>query len=455
MPIEPFDISETLLALFYNRVILGTPLLKEPNATISGFYQFKETPMRKVIKEILEGMKVISGINTLRSLESFSEAEKNCYRNVKIIRDTTIDFLRHKESIELCAGGQEDFIEHLVPTIMNVGFCRELAYRFIFEYFRKTGQTNISLVISLQYPFPNINHTFVIIGTNVEEKVKGLGYTFNTFFQDKCSPQDILVDPLTGKFCEIADKQGLLQFIDEYRDVSYVNTIYSYHLKNILPQLINNESAILKLTRKVRCKFNADKFIIILRLYLQKEQENKVFCLIGNDTEEVLVIPDDLSALERIKNYFMSVGVCNATAIREVPSRTLSHLNTIGVMVQKSLSTKCLIINKIENIDLDLVIDNTKKKMAENICLPTEALNLLSVCNAQKASQVVPNTKVSLMTTRDNDFFIQASETSQQPTSFFYYPHRMINECLVLGCDAPAGSIIMPNGRTVVPSKQC
>ena len=265
-----------------------------------------------------------------------------------------------------------------------------------------------------------------------------------------------MIDPLTGKFCEIADRQGLQQFIDEYHDVPYVNTICSYHEKNTLQQLINNESAILELARKVRCKFNADKFSEILRLYLKKEQENKVFCLIGEHTEEFLVIPDNLSELDRIKNYVIRAGICNATEIKEVPSKTLSNLDGFRVILQKSSSTKCLIIHKIENIDLDLVINNMKQQIEESICLHTESLNSLSIHNVQELSQSALNTNASLMATHDNGTVNQSSEGSislQQPMSFFHYPHRMINGRLVLGCDAPAGSIVAQNGMTVVPSK--
>lgn len=40
----------------------------------------------------------------------------------------------------------------------------------------------------------------------------------------------------------------------------------------------------------------------------------------------------------------------------------------------------------------------------------------------------------------------------QQPLSFFYHPHRMIDGCLVQGCDAPPSSIVDLEGRTVAPS---
>ena len=102
--------------------------------------------MREVIQEILESMKEISGVNALRSMQSFSETEKNTAQNVRVIRNTTVDFFRSDKNNKLPVGEQDDFIEHLVPTIMKVGFCGELAYRFILEYFRKTGQTNISCI---------------------------------------------------------------------------------------------------------------------------------------------------------------------------------------------------------------------------------------------------------------------------------------------------------------------
>ena len=52
----------------------------------------------------------------------------------------------------------------------------------------------------------------------------------------------------------------------------------------------------------------------------------------------------------------------------------------------------------------------------------------------------------------DKVIFNQIAETGislQQPASFFYHPHRMIDERLVLGCDAPPGSVIDLDGRTV------
>lgn len=47
---------------------------------------------------------------------------------------------------------------------------------------------------------------------------------------------------------------------------------------------------------------------------------------------------------------------------------------------------------------------------------------------------------------------ITETKASKQPASFFYHPHQMIDGRLVLGCDAPPGSII-EDGRIIVPKR--
>lgn len=365
--------------------------------------------MQEVIQEILDSMKEITGINALRSRQSLSETEKKCSDNVPIIRAIISDLLKHDGSIKTSIGDYHDCIMHLVPARMNVGFCGEVAYQFIFEYFRKTGQKNISFVVSLKYSDPSINHTFVIIGTDLEQKLNGLGYGFETFFQDKCSQQDILVDPLTGQFFKIEDKKHLRTFINEYQRVSYVNTIRSYHSNNVLQQLINHDSKISEWVIRTRFKLNVDKLSEILRLYLKKGQDNKIFYIIDGSLNKLLIIPDDLKELARIKNYFIDIGICNTTEIEEIPPINLPNIEHLNVILQRNTCEKCLIIKKIEPLELDLIIHHMKQK-------------------------------------------IEASIFLTKPISFFAHPHRMINDRLLLGCDAPIGSVVDQNDRTVVPS---
>ena len=343
--------------------------------------------MQTVIQQILADMQHITGMNALCFADKrLSVKQVKCYDKINTIRSVISDLL-HEEvaETEVKIAGYEDFMASLLPTYLHVGFCGEFAYRFMWEYFAKTGQTNVSLVLLTGTHSAHINHCFVIIGSHLESKLARTGCFMPSFIEQMCSPDDVLVDPLTRLSCRITDEQAIQQFSNAYQQLPYIGKVFSYHTKNVLQELKKNQAVIQCLVDKVRGRFIGITLWHILNLYLQKIQTNTVQSIFSADGVKWVITPKDRAERSLIKSFFLQQGICNPSAMQDTANQILIH--------------------KVEEIDFDFL----------------------------------------------TYFLEDQSKTRVQRTlSFFYYPHREKQNRLEQGCDAPAGSIVDSEGKTVL-----